>query len=992
MNKKGISIVSLSIVIIILLILLSTISISITYSVENAKKRTFAEEIYNIQSLVSEYIENEESLPVTTETIKIKPSDVSQFSVETIVDGEIMLEVLDLRELGIKNTKYGNKEIGDTEEEKSKDIYAVSPSTGKVYYIAGFKSSDKIYYTLTEDLLGMIDRKQDLVISESTITFLPSRIGWSNEGISLRVTVPVEYTSPSISINNANITYTTETVDGITYYNVNTAKVAEAYTVTVSYTKDGTNGTAIYSAKLDTVIPVISKDTNVSNTETHVKGISAIDDKSGIKYFKYVKDYIEPSDARTYIRAYGKNIKGDSIKFSKEKVYTLYAEDKAGNYYVMYIDEYGNLVSKVEKRLVNIKVTKEPTKTSYNVGEAFDKTGMVVTATYNIGSKAKITDYTITNGSSLKLGQTSITISYTDNGITKTTTQPIKVTKVLSSIKVTTAPTKTSYNTGEAFNKTGMVVTATYNDGSTAKVTDYTVTNGSSLTTGQTSVTISYTENGVTKTTTQAITVSKVLSSIKVTTAPTKTSYNTGEYFDETGMVVTATYNDKTTTKVTGYTVTNGNSLTTGQTSVTISYTENGVTKTTTQPITVIKPNPATLAASNTWYTSSTAKSSITIINIVKNASRTTVENASESWPAAVDADGDGSLNDDIMCYINGTTLTIAGNGADKIMANSTSNNLFYNFSAVTNINGLALLDTTNVTNMMNMFLFCSSLTTLDVSNFDTSNVTKMYGMFNGCTGLTTLDVSNFDTTNVTEMNSMFSSCSSLTTLDVSNFNTSNVTDMHGMFIGCKGLTEIDVSNFDTSNVTKMSSMFSGCKGLTELDVSNFDTTNVSTMNSMFNSCSGLTEIDLSNFNTSNTTKMGHMFYKCSSLTSPDISTFDTSNVTEMSSMFEGCTGLTTLDVSNFNTNALVDYVYLKRFAYNCTNLSTIILGSNFGQSYNVPSSFSISRPAASVGLSYHTRNSADNFVTTVVGANEVMQNYDWAADYRTVTFIDTLP
>ena len=79
----------------------------------------------------------------------------------------------------------------------------------------------------------------------------------------------------------------------------------------------------------------------------------------------------------------------------------------------------------------------------------------------------------------------------------------------------------------------------------------------------------------------------KTLTEISVTTAPSKTTYTAGENFDETGMVVTATYSDSSTAPVTGYTVTDGTALAEGKTSVTISYTEGGVTKTTTQAITV---------------------------------------------------------------------------------------------------------------------------------------------------------------------------------------------------------------------------------------------------------------------------------------------------------------------------------------------------------------------------------------------------------------------
>ena len=79
----------------------------------------------------------------------------------------------------------------------------------------------------------------------------------------------------------------------------------------------------------------------------------------------------------------------------------------------------------------------------------------------------------------------------------------------------------------------------------------------------------------------------KTLSSIAITTPPTKTTYNEGETFDPTGMVVTATYTDETTAPVTGYTFTPDGALATTDTQVTISYPLNDVTKTATQAITV---------------------------------------------------------------------------------------------------------------------------------------------------------------------------------------------------------------------------------------------------------------------------------------------------------------------------------------------------------------------------------------------------------------------
>lgn len=76
----------------------------------------------------------------------------------------------------------------------------------------------------------------------------------------------------------------------------------------------------------------------------------------------------------------------------------------------------------------------------------------------------------------------------------------------LSTIAVTTPPSKTSYADGESFNSSGMVILATYTNGATKNATGYTVS-PDPLTAGTTAVTISFTDGGETKTATQAVTV-----------------------------------------------------------------------------------------------------------------------------------------------------------------------------------------------------------------------------------------------------------------------------------------------------------------------------------------------------------------------------------------------------------------------------------------------------------------------------------------------------
>ncbi len=165
----------------------------------------------------------------------------------------------------------------------------------------------------------------------------------------------------------------------------------------------------------------------------------------------------------------------------------------------------------------------------------------------------------------------------------------------------------------------------------------------------------------------------------------------------------------------------------------------------------------------------------------------------------------------------------------------------FLNLSLLTEIVGLQNLDTSNVTDMMDMFTDCSGLTSLDISHFKTSKVMSMIQLFYNCSGLTSLDISNFDTSNVKEMSNMFHGCSSLTSLDLNNFDTSKVTDMMGLFGGCTALTILDISNFDTHNVANMSYMFYGCECLKTIYTGNlWSTQSLINGPDMFNSCEKL--------------------------------------------------------------------------------------------------------------------------------------------------------
>jgi predicted CoA-binding protein len=173
------------------------------------------------------------------------------------------------------------------------------------------------------------------------------------------------------------------------------------------------------------------------------------------------------------------------------------------------------------KTLSSIAVKTSPTKTAYVIGESLSLAGLVITATYSDASTADISDTTkfTSSGfnSSTAAASQTVTVSYTEGGVTKTATFTVTISaaqqaKTLSSIAIKTPPTKTTYAIGESLSLAGLVITATYSDASTADISDTTKFtssgfNSSAAAASQT-VTVSYTEGGVTKTATITVTIS----------------------------------------------------------------------------------------------------------------------------------------------------------------------------------------------------------------------------------------------------------------------------------------------------------------------------------------------------------------------------------------------------------------------------------------------------------------------------------------------------
>ena len=248
------------------------------------------------------------------------------------------------------------------------------------------------------------------------------------------------------------------------------------------------------------------------------------------------------------------------------------------------VTKTANYSVNVKLSLSSIAVTTNPTKMAYEIGDSFDATGMVVTATYTDGSTKAITPTSVSSPDMSSAGSKTVTITYEEAGITKSTTLVVTVAVTLSSIEITTEPTKTTYKVGDSFDPAGIVVTAHYSDSSTSNVSANVEYSGFDSSAAVASQTITVTYQGKTDTFTIKVIT---LSSIAVTTNPTKTAYYIGEEFDSTGLVITATYSDSSTASVVGYLLSAPNMSTSGTKTITVTYTECGVEKTTTFDINV---------------------------------------------------------------------------------------------------------------------------------------------------------------------------------------------------------------------------------------------------------------------------------------------------------------------------------------------------------------------------------------------------------------------
>lgn len=173
----------------------------------------------------------------------------------------------------------------------------------------------------------------------------------------------------------------------------------------------------------------------------------------------------------------------------------------------------------------------------YFSGQTFDASGITLIARFTDDSTQEITaeQFTVTPSGALTPEDKVVVLSYTYAGDTRSVEIPVTVTEHdLTGISLNKDSTvKTEYTAGQSFDASGLVLDATFSDGSVLQVTaGFTVTPGGALNVNVKAVIVSYTFNGIEKTIEIPVTVNPTENGLdyiyNATTAPGSSELNSG--------------------------------------------------------------------------------------------------------------------------------------------------------------------------------------------------------------------------------------------------------------------------------------------------------------------------------------------------------------------------------------------------------------------------------------------------------------------------------
>ena len=262
--------------------------------------------------------------------------------------------------------------------------------------------------------------------------------------------------------------------------------------------------------------------------------------------------------------------------------------------------------------------------------------------------------------------------------------------------------------------------------------------------------------------------------------------------------------------------------------------------------------------------------------------------------------------------------------GNKKFISNNKDiSSMFYGCSSLTSID-LSNFDVSKITNFQYMFYNCKSLQTINLNSFKLDNAESIQRMFMNCISLKTLDLSSFKPVKLKDMLSAFSNCHSLISINLNRFYTSLVTSMNYLFYNCTSLSLIDISSFNTQNIKNMDNMFENCISLTSIIFPTNFASNTLSFISMFKNCHSLESIDFNFIITSETREFRYMFSNCYSLKSINIQSIELKDSQRYTEMFSGCSSLTSIDLSKSDKITTSSSIVFDDIFKNCPKLNQI--------------------------------------------------------------------
>ena len=527
-------------------------------------------------------------------------------------------------------------------DNEAQSIEITPPS--KTQYNYGSKldlSGGKILVKYTDGTTKNITMTADMITENdgSTVNMSPDETNFVDNKYSKTLKISYKEDEATKTVNypitiiNDIKSITMHTTPTKTKYNVNDAldvtngeiKIVRAIGNPEIKTITSNMVSGFNSSKENTALPLTVSYTENGITKTTTYNVSVEDQVTAIRINKTPKTkykYNENLDVTTGQLEITKGSGTTTIPITSNMV-TGYDKTKLGDQELTVT--YGG---KTQKYTVNVKdyvtgisITPNAITGTYNdeIEKLINDNDISYTVTYaKAGAKSPVAlaESMVTGYNKTSLTDQNLTVTYTDqdtnsytNGKTFTTNLSVKLENEISKVTIT-KPTKTEYNHGDQIDLTGGKITLTYTDGTTKEepITSATITekDGGALNMNPTiseygkdnkvskTLTLKYTaNNGIIGTTSYPITITNTIQSVAIETLPTKVKYNVKETLETTGGKLKITRATGTTeiidiTKemISGFDSSKENT----KLPLTISYTENGITKTTTFIVSVEDP------------------------------------------------------------------------------------------------------------------------------------------------------------------------------------------------------------------------------------------------------------------------------------------------------------------------------------------------------------------------------------------------------------------